>query len=420
VAAVAVLVGAALLGTVLLNGSCSVPDIDLSGKSCPCTAAPWICHPDGTCVRTQGQPSCVNGGPYDHDAGNAHTCAIECGALYCWGAAANGRLGLGAAVTADVERPTQVGVRTDWVRVSTGADHTCAIDAQQDVWCWGSNERGALGLGRSGDEVAEPVILSGMGGWADVSAGTGHTCGVRRDGTLWCWGNDLCGKLGQGTFDVSLDVPTQVGTTNNWVSVRGGDTLTCAMRDGGGLYCWGCNDDGQLAVTPGPPLTTPQRIDHARPFATYDVGQQHVCAVDVDGVLICWGINVDGQIGIGALEPVAIPEITSVDPGVVYDAVDVDAFTSCGLRQDATVACWGFDLDGMLGRGVPGDDHALVPTVVTGFEGRAVRHVVAGRFHSCVRLERDMSLWCTGNDENGQLGTGTPSRRNHAYQRVLY
>jgi alpha-tubulin suppressor-like RCC1 family protein len=407
---------------VVLLASCSIPGVDYTGKLCPCTEEPYICHPEGFCVASApGHPRCDTGGPFELAAGDEHTCSIECGALYCWGAFENGRLGLGA-IAADVEHPTRVGTRTDWLLVSTGSDHTCAIDAQQDTWCWGSNASGAVGVGRAEAEILEPEVVESFGLWRDISAGSGHTCGVRRDGTLWCWGSDVCGKLGLGTIDVNVDVPTELddGGPDNWVAVRAGVTMTCALREDGGLYCWGCNDDGQLATGElGPPILWPRRIDHPSPFVSFDAGQQHVCAIDSGGALFCWGLNEGGQVGIGTREPANVPAVSAVDPGALYTTIEADGFSSCALRTDESVRCWGYDLDGMLGRGVPESDYQLSPGVVVGFDG-PVRDIAVGRFHTCVRLDASLSISCVGNDESGQVGTGAQSRRNFTFAPVPF
>jgi alpha-tubulin suppressor-like RCC1 family protein len=406
----------------LVVSGCSLPDVDYTGKLCPCTEPPYLCHPDGFCVAgAPDHPRCDEGGVFDVSAGDTHTCSIECGALYCWGESDAGRLGLGA-IGPDVEHPARVGTRVDWVSVSAGGEHTCAIDAQQDTWCWGSNANGEIGLGRSGDQVLEPAIIAAFGGWRDVSAGGGHTCGVRRDGTLWCWGSDLCGKLGLGTIGTNVDAPTQVDPAGpaTWSAVRAGDTLTCARREDGSVWCWGCNDNGQMANgTPGPPVTTPLRVDHARPFVDVDVGQQHACAIDDAGTLSCWGLNDGGQLGLGTMG-VDVPSVTAVDAGTLYDDVEADAFSGCATaRADRSVRCWGYDLDGMLGRGVPDSDYQLAPGAVTGFDG-PVRDLAVGRFHTCVRLDVTLALSCAGNDESGQLGTGAPSRRNFTFAQVTF
>lgn len=411
-------IGAALL----VLSACSVPGVDYTGKLCPCSEPPYLCHPDGFCVAgPPDHPRCDEGGVFELSAGDTHTCSLECGALYCWGESDDGRLGLGA-IGPDVEHPTRVGTRTDWVAVSAGSSHTCAIDVEQDTYCWGSNASGEIGIGTFGDPVPEPTIIQAFGGWLDVSAGAGHTCGVRRDGTLWCWGSDSCGKLGLGTIDVDVGAPAQVdaGGAPDWRAVSAGNTLTCALRDDGSVWCWGCNDNGQMANgTPGPPVLLPQRVDHPRPFTVVDVGQQHACAIDDAGTLSCWGLNEGGQLGIGTMGA-DVPAVTAVDTSTLYDDVEADAFSGCALvRADRSVRCWGYDLDGMVGRGVPESDYQLAPAAVVGVTG-ALRDLAVGRFHTCVRLDGTLALSCVGNDESGQLGTGAPSRRNFTFAPVTF
>jgi len=140
------------------------------------------------------------GGLWDEvDAGDYHTCAIEnaTGALYCWGHNGYGQAGIGS-ITSQENSPTHVMGDLSWRAVSTGGYHTCAIAADDTLWCWGSNRYGQVG-------TADPIMIPapvriGDDTWTAVDAANAHTCGIRKvDGSVWCWGANVHGEIGDGT-----------------------------------------------------------------------------------------------------------------------------------------------------------------------------------------------------------------------------
>jgi alpha-tubulin suppressor-like RCC1 family protein len=180
-------------------------------------------------------------------AGLAQTCGTRTsGTLWCWGANGSGQLGLGDFVYRS--SPTQAGAATDWKTVATGSYHTCGVRASGALWCWGYNTDGQVGNGASSNGVSSPVRVGTTTDWRTASAGGYHTCGVRTSGTLWCWGNDLSGQVGDGAPTNDKVVPTQVGAATEWKSVELGGYHTCGVRTSGTLWCWGSNGNGQLGI----------------------------------------------------------------------------------------------------------------------------------------------------------------------------
>jgi alpha-tubulin suppressor-like RCC1 family protein len=125
--------------------------------------------------------------------------------------------------------------------------HTCAVRTDGTLWCWGRNSDGELGIG-PGASKNTPAQVGKATDWSLVSSGgysTYHSCAVKTTGTLWCWGGNTSGQLGDGTR-ISRDTPTQVGSATNWSDVAPGSNHTCAVRTDGTLWCWGTNHNGQL------------------------------------------------------------------------------------------------------------------------------------------------------------------------------
>lgn len=176
-----------------------------------------------------------------------HSCAIRASddTLWCWGA--NGQYELGDGTTVESLVPKQIG-SAKWTSVDCGSDYTCGIQADGSLWCWGGGLFGKLGIGPN-SRAEQPTQVGTDRNWRQISAGVGVTCGVRTDNTLWCWGDATAGQLGNG--DPALGVaytPLRVGTANNWDRVETNHTHTCAIKTDGSLWCWGINRDGQLGT----------------------------------------------------------------------------------------------------------------------------------------------------------------------------
>ena len=180
-------------------------------------------------------------------AGDAHTCATRTDhTLWCWGYNASGQLGLGD--NENRSSPTQVGNRTDWADLSAeNGYHTCATRTDHSLWCWGFNGSGQLGLGDTTNRTT-PSQVGTASDWYGLSAGHKQTCATRPDHTLWCWGLNNAGQVGVGDT-TDRTVPTQVGSGVDWAAISAGGSLhTCALRSDHSLWCWGYNANGQLGL----------------------------------------------------------------------------------------------------------------------------------------------------------------------------
>jgi Regulator of chromosome condensation (RCC1) repeat len=189
-------------------------------------------------------------------AGGLHTCTVKTDhTLWCWGSNFYGQLG--DATTTNRTVPVQVGGHaSDWASVAAGASHTCAVKTDHTLWCWGLNGDGEFGDGTTTNSLVPVQVGGHASDWAAVAAGALHTCAVKTDGTLWCWGDNTFGQLGDGSMTNSL-VPVQVsGQATDWAVVTAGEFHTCAARTDHTLWCWGWNPDGQLGngSTTGSPV----------------------------------------------------------------------------------------------------------------------------------------------------------------------
>ncbi|MGZ3448336.1 MAG: RCC1 domain-containing protein [Polyangiales bacterium] len=343
----------------------------------------------------------------DLTSGQYHACAIRQGVLYCWGAGKEGKLGLGD--DGNRTRPAYVPMTRASLQVSAGEDHTCVRTDDDQVSCWGANDLGQLGVGDTNTRMI-PTIVPGLSPSKQIAAGFRFACSIGKDGTLWCWGENQEGELAQDDGFPGTpfsNKPVQVGKDADWIDVSGGQGHGCGIRAPGNLWCWGRNANGQLAQGDGAPIQfrAPVRVGTASDWVDVDCGQGTTCAVRADGSLWCWGDNNFGQAG-AAPSVAAITSPRKVS-GAEYVKVETDTFHTCALTKSGALFCMGRNVEGQLGTGDTSDRSS--PTSIGA--GTVWAQATAGRFFQCTRGAEGF-VSCTGANESGQLGTGDTDRRN--------
>ena len=310
-----------------------------------------------------------------------------------------------ASPAASHARPATTGQHTptsrmnngpQWAHIAPGGAHTCAIRANGTLWCWGDNGAGQLGTGNHADQDRpRQVTTPAPGGWASVRAGGGHACAIRTNGTLWCWGYNDNGELGIGNH-TNQDRPRQVTTpaAGGWASVTAGYAHTCAIATNRTLWCWGDSQDRPQQVS------TPAMGG----WASVTVGDHFACATRTGGTLWCWGWNNTGQLGIGNFTTQGRPrQVTTPAPGG-WASVSAGEDHTCATRTGGTLFCWGFAYYGQLGISTPGDVEDL-PQQVTSPARGGWASVTTGYDHTCA-IRTGGTLWCWGLNNSGQLGIG--------------
>lgn len=252
-------------------------------------------------------PLKVNGGSWASlSAGSGqHTCGTKLdGSAWCWGLDVYGQLGDGnsGSVTAH-PTPVQVGAAHTWTQISTSTSHTCGRQSDDTAWCWGNNGSGRIGNGTTTSPVTTPAKVGGTG-WTSVVAGGQHSCGTKTDHSSWCWGYNYDGQDGVATStgtSTGLTTPVRVGTGTDWVQLTGGAEHTCGLKSDKTLWCWGDNSFGSLGVATNVGTTTanptPLQVTGSAGWTKTDAGSSHTCAVRTDGTAWCWGYNSSGQLG---------------------------------------------------------------------------------------------------------------------------
>ena len=305
-------------------------------------------------------------------AGHWHTCALhESGRASCWGSDHDGQLGNGSVGDEfDSAVPVEVVDISDAVAVSAGGEHTCALHSSGEVSCWGDNWRGELGDGRAGIEFDSgvPVKVSGVSDAVALAAGDFSTCAVRESGGVSCWGTNAYGDLGtgQGNELPFSATPLNVFGVNDVISASTGGSYTCALHEGGNISCWGVNNFGQLGTSSveTPFSTLPIAIRHIDDATRIAAGSGHVCVIRESGGVHCWGANYHGQLGIGADSGVSYERVQVVG---IDDAISVSAAGrhTCATHETGEISCWGRGWKGASGEAATGPAPPL-PVKISG------------------------------------------------------
>jgi alpha-tubulin suppressor-like RCC1 family protein len=246
--------------------------------------------------------------------------------------------------------------------------------------------------------------------WSQVSSGDLSTCGIRTNNTLWCWGDDSRGQLGIGNYTGKPD-PTQIAGTI-WATVSVGVAHACATRTDGTLWCWGHNDEGEVGNGTVTAQPSPVQIGAGiTTWSTVDAGSFHTCATRTDGTLWCWGFNQFGEVGIGS---VVTPQTSPVQVGAAttWNGVSAGGYHTCATRTDGTLWCWGNNGNGQVGIGSVASPQSgpVQVGVLTTYTG-----VTAGYAGTCATRTGN-TLWCWGNNAYGQLGIGNTTQQTSPAQ----
>jgi alpha-tubulin suppressor-like RCC1 family protein len=317
--------------------------------------------------------------------------------------------------------PAPISSLTTVTAVAGGDDHACALLSSGTVECWGDNSYGQLGT--SADPTTglantlTPVAVAGLTNVTALAAGLSHTCALRSDGTVECWGSNDNGELGTSLstscngFDKCSPTPTAVPGLSSVLAIAiGGDSSTygdhtCALISGGTVKCWGYNGDGELGNGDLPVAApwfdaTPGTVSGITTAIGITASNGSSCALLSGGSVQCWGDNSVGQLGNGSMTGTATPTDVSGLSDAVSLSVGSAAWSICAVRTSGAAKCWGEGYNGGLGDGV-GEDQSSVPVPVVNLTN--ITAIAAGASHLCALLSTG-NVDCWGFDGAGQVG----------------
>ncbi len=333
------------------------------------------------------------------------------GSVWSWGLNNYGQLGNGTVAIISEPRiatPVQVTNLSGITSIAAGLYHTLALKNDGTVWAWGTNDFGQLGDGTKVDK-STPVQVKGLSDITAISASKGissfFSMALKNDGTVWAWGSAWGGQLGDGTtpYETPEDktTPVQVLNLSKIIAISIGNGYSLALKRDGTVWAWGLNSDGQI----GDGTTELFKINPVQVFGLNEViaisaGEGHALALKRDGTVWAWGKNDVGELGDGGTTerntPVQVLTLTGVK------AISANFGHSMALKNDGTIWVWGLNDSGQLGDGTV--TNSSEAKKVTGLEG--IIAIASGAQHS-MAVQNDGTVWTWGSNSEGELGDGT-------------
>jgi alpha-tubulin suppressor-like RCC1 family protein len=329
------------------------------------------------------------------------------GTIRTWGRNNYGQIGNGT-ITTQENTPVQASVALNgWLSIASGWKHTLAVKENGTLWGWGDNSSGQVGDGTNTQRTS-PVQIGAGNTWTSVATGYTFSFGLQSNGTLWAWGENTYGQLGDGTV-VSKTAPVQVGLANDWVSITAGETQAFGLKSNGTLWAWGRNNFGQLGDGTGVDRLTPVQIGLINTWTSISAGDMHTLALRANGTLWSWGFNFYYPLGTGSGSDSYVP----IQVGAANNWVSISANEahSHGLRADGTAYGWGQNTNGQVGDGTT--THRMSPVLSSA--ANTWISLAAG-WAQTLALKADGTLWTWGRNDVGQLGDGTLTQRPNPVQ----
>ena len=349
-----------------------------------------------------------NGVAYSFDDVFVPADSFREGNLFTWGNESFGGLGNNLSTGSSKKTPlTTFAGGANWKQVGGGGFSGCSVAIKTDgtLWTWSANGQGQLGDNTVTNKLTPVTTFIGGTNWKQVSPGAFHCAAIKTDGTLWTWGYGTSGQLGNNTVtNKSTPVTTFAGGTN-WKQVAAGYKHCAAIKTDGTLWTWGDNSQGQLGdntvTTKSTPVTTFAGGTNWKQVAA---GYKHCAAIKTDGTLWNWGINAQGQLGIDNTTTRSTPVTTFVG-GTNWKQVGSHcvSYHTAAIKTDGTLWTWGFNNEGQLGNNTATNKS----TPVTTFAGGTNWKKASCGGNGCGAIKTDGTLWTWGACNFGQLGDDT-------------
>ena len=325
-------------------------------------------------------------------------CFARNGTRACWGRGVDGQFGNGTMTSLGTAMPI---VHNPAMAVlSLGTSNSCGLTFSGFPFCWGRGAFGANGDGATTEDRSSPTVVNTSRAFTTINAAffNEFACGLEADGTVWCWGRNTYGALGDGT-NIDRLSPVKVVGLPPVVEIDLGSFFACARTAAGEIWCWGRNVSGELGRGAPNNDRVPQPVSGNHVFTALTVGATTACGLKADGSAWCWGQALEGQIGDGFALSRNVPTATVGAHAFVQLSLGRD-FT-CGRTAAGAVWCWGGGNNGELGTGTTSSSNT--PVAVS--SGLVFSDLQSGALHSCARS--GVQIWCWGGNLNNQLGIGT-------------
>jgi alpha-tubulin suppressor-like RCC1 family protein len=335
--------------------------------------------------------------------------------LWVWGDNTSGQLGQNLISSSRSTPITTLPGGNNWKQISCGESHSAAIKTDGTLWTWGLNSYGQLGnnlgTGAGTANRSTPVTtFAGGTNWKQVSCGRLFTTAIKTDGTLWTWGRNQFGQLGtNNSVDRSTPVTTFTGG-NNWKQISGGFNHTAAVKTDGTLWGWGRNSYAQLGVNDTTDRFSPVETSAAGTnWKQVACGSEFTAAIKTDGTLWAWGNGTAGILGNNQFNNRSTP-VTTFAGNTNWKQVSCGILHMAAIKTDGTLWAWGSNFSGMLG--INDNNPGGILTPVTTFSGGNNWKQVSCGTNFSAAIKTDGTLWLWGQNNTGQLGNGNTVNRS--------
>jgi alpha-tubulin suppressor-like RCC1 family protein len=400
------------------NTTGQLGDQTYAERDAPVRVPPLLGHDPSLCSWGPRLPRVAGGGLFSVALKSDST-------LWAWGDNSVGELGSGVSDASAHSIPAPSAPQTTWKALAGGFQHSAGLKGDGSLWTWGANGSGQLGLGDTVPRAAPMKVTGCSGGdnnWVAVACGQDDTLALKSDGSLWAWGSNASGQLGQGAADSAIhSSPVRVGAENAWTSIACGWNHAVAVCSDGTLWAWGDNQWGQLGDGTATERDAPVQITGCpggdKDWVAVAAGRTFTVGLKSNGSVWAWGFNGWGQLADGTYASHFSPAlITGAGGDTDWIAVACGESFAAGLKSDGTLWVWGCGTSGQLGDGTTGGANSP-EQVTTGSSASDWSSVACGATHT-LATRSDGDLWAWGGDGSGQVGDGSSVPRQSPYQAV--